>query len=211
MSDHSRPLLFSAPMVRALLEGRKTQTRRVLSRSNSTMDGSRANAEQWSALLLSDCATVDDGLRVWQYLHVKNGDSRWDGAINRVRCRWEIGDTFWVKEAWALTGRYDDRRPSDFRWKKPSVWYKATGKKRGRDAGRVRSSLYMPKWASRITLRVTSVRVQRVQTITDKDAVAEGVANSATFQDLWRKINGVESWLANLWVWAIGFERVKQP
>lgn len=199
-------------MVRALLEGRKTQTRRLILRSNSTVDGHPASAEHWAALEPFDVTCVDPGPGDGQYLHARNHDPRWDGAIHRVRCRWEIGDTFWVKETWALEGRYDDRSPSDFKRKKPDyIWYKATGSKTRWGAGRLRSSLHMPRWASRISLRVTSVRAERVRDITCEDALAEGVGARGVFEDLWKKINGVGSWSDNPWVWAVGLERVKEP
>lgn len=144
----------------------------------------------------------------------------WEQKTEPLRCPFGLpGDFLWVRETWA-TPRRD----------KSIVWYRA------RHVGvepKWRPSIHMPRWASRISLRVEAVRVERLRAITEEDAKAEGVTpytsigpdqvvpgpgfNGARlgdqphrlpFADLWRSINGAESWDANPWVWVITFARV---
>mgnify|MGYP001809841647 CR=1 FL=1 len=193
------PILFSAPMVRALLAGTKTQTR-------------RAWREQPPA-----------GVRV-AYVP---GHTRTPYG--------QRGDRLWVREAWRTTGddgRCDDMPPRDLQ--PHSVWYEADGDAHWRTlVGKLRPSMFMPRWASRITLEVTEVRVERLQVISEADAIAEGIEqftdflpsghwrryDKATFNSyvsspvdsyasLWESINGPESWAANPWVWAVSFRRI---
>lgn len=177
-----RPILFSAPMVRAILEGRKTQTRRIMKPQPVTGPGG---------------SQIIDGKSV----------------------RFCLGDRLWVRETWCKTrNRYlyrasccDDKpsantddwdAPIDDRWK---------------------PSIHMPRAASRITLEVTGLRVERVQDITEADAVAEGVTETfdsaggcherttaaENFRALWEQINGVQSWAESPWVWVVEFRRAQ--
>jgi hypothetical protein len=137
-------------------------------------------------------------------------------------------DRLWVRETWA---RSNDARSTKFT---DDVLYAADFSSRWRgDAhfdGRWRPSIHMPRWASRITLEITEVRVQRLQGISEEDAFAEGVAANpyhmadgtidegmsisarANFASLWDSINGSRApWSENPWVWAITFKRVEAP
>lgn len=185
-----RPILFSASMVHAILDDRKTQTRRVIATR-----------------------------------HCPYGT---------------MGDELWVKESWRTRASLDRRSPSTIadmaddagftRGDRCPLQYAADGHETRwgdndeRDFGpwgRWRSSLHMPRWASRITLAITGVRIQRLQEITEEDAKAEGVVPSivgedldhlkhrAGFQTLWDAINGKRgfAWSSDPWVWAITFER----
>jgi hypothetical protein len=175
-----RPILFSGPMVRAILEGRKTQTRRI------------------------------------------------------VRCPFgQQGDRLWVRETWAL-----DAYTGDMQF---CIKYRAGGdyvtERNGSDEwvpvyqryidgcaldnwSRWRPSIHMPRWASRLTLEVTGVMVERLQDISEDDAKAEGVeqlARSAgtncrgAFQHLWDSINKDRApWESNPWVWVVEFRRIDQ-
>lgn len=216
-----RPILFSAPMVRALLAGRKTVTRRVV------------KWPEWA----DDDATrellVPHPHKVW--LTTVDADA-WLPAYA------EVGDRLWVRETWrperwgsverityAADGgvAYCDDVPDT--WRRPKA--AATGNV---------SPLFMPRWASRLTLEVTGVRVERLQAITEEDAVAEGVERApgrdvpaamgggvetwrdyrdddawctsacASFASLWQSLNGAGSWAANPWVWRVAF-RVVTP
>lgn len=197
-----RPIIFSAPMVRALVDGRKTQTRRVLI-PPAPFDP-------------SDDITVEL-------------------ATGSIAPKWQRGDRLWVREAHALlprtayrgsigTGTIDQREH-------PTDGYTAAVFREGFDrSGRPlwRPSIHMPRWASRLTLAVTEVRVERLQNISRDDAAAEGLiklpatgryvvekgdqylgaAHSdprVIFQGLWNSINGPEAWDANPWVAAISF------
>ncbi|MFU0502978.1 hypothetical protein [Pseudaminobacter sp. NGMCC 1.201702] len=142
-----RPILFSAPMVRALLDGRKTQTRRVLSsdKPNSLF------YEQWS-----DSYVLDPGNQSWR-----------DREL-----RYRAGDRLYVREAWRVTKTLDHVAPRDLDRTTIPEWL-ATDPELYQ--GRKRPGMHLPRWASRLTLIVTDVRVQRLQEISNEDALAEGV------------------------------------
>jgi hypothetical protein len=210
-----RPILFSAEMVRALLEGRKTQTRRALTR------------QFLDVLPLTD----------------KSG---WIGLIERetaetqskgeaFRCKFGVpGDELWVKETWRVSNRWDAIKPSALPFSGGMTIMYAAGGSRAHDANHVyvnddsypetlptwaaktRVSIHMPRAASRIQLRITEVRCERLQEISEADATAEGVepaqcchAHYHGYRLLWEKINGAGSWEMNPFVWAISFERVR--
>ena len=199
-----RPILFSAPMVRAILSGSKSQTRRVV---------------KYQAPDLVD----DDG---WPLV-----DRSIDG-IGEVRgaCPYgQSGDRLWVREDWRASLAYELTPPRDIPPGKP-IAYQAdgAGSLPHFNAGKLRPSIHMPRWAGRITLEVTGVRVERLQDISKADAIAEGIARHAdgngfhtkdgwhysadpreSFASLWEYINGHGSWDANPWVWAVEFRRIK--
>lgn len=197
-------------MIRAILAGTKTQTRRL-------------------------CKP--------EWLRCLDPDDAEDRAQAIARCPYGApGDRLWVKEKWATSVACDDRfPPHGQRW---PVWYRAdgdvlfTGARHGGPAfttpGKTRVSINMPRWASRITLELTDVRVERVQSISEADIAAEGVTAEAAIDlffdkrpvgvlmplarsmrpiDAWRivwsTINGAESWGSNPWVWVLGFRRVE--
>jgi hypothetical protein len=231
-SVRERPILFSAPMVRALLAGRKTQTRRVLTQNNSTVLGERwGRASPWSGLDFSRgvprtqssimCyiagadAPRDVHLDV-PFLHPQDAASGmdWDGVVYRVRPQWQADETLWVRES--LTVRNDGSRAVP----KLVPMYAADWEgfdKPDRDWDWT-PSIHMPRWASRITLRITDVRVERLNDISEADALAEGIERirfpevgewgwpQRKYRDLWEVINGPGSWDANPWVWAMSFE-----
>lgn len=187
MTEH--PIIFSAPMVLAILAGRKTQTRRVFQRPWPDTDDVR----------------FDGDTREWYSER---------GAWHR-RARWVPGDTLWVKEGWqaAETGA---GRCLVYRADSPQS--QATGVHAISDAPTLkwRSARFMPRQASRITLRVTDVRVERVQDISEADAIAEGVTAPAwgardAFRGLWDSLNAKRGygWDVNPWVSVTTFERVK--
>ena len=209
-----RPILFSAEMVRAILEGQKTQTRRKMKPAKAK------RPKRW---------LIDDA------------------AVNGLVCPYgQPGDMLWVRETWAhyqtvnhvwrSEGRAFDEVSDGL------AGYRADGHDSIEDfrahvrlmsgcdlehviinGDRWRPSIHMPRWASRITLRITDVRVERLQDISEDDARAEGcepvgwidetdVGMSSYregFTRLWNTINGVGAWEANPWVWVIEFERVK--
>lgn len=206
MKEH--PILFSAPMVRAILAERKTVTRRVLKpqpRINSA------------------------GLLLW---NVPRLSLQGDADMIAMHQKWQRGDRMWVREAWRALQKFDDLSPRHLADDRSKVTYEADPEHRNPlwAFGRLRASMHMPRWASRITLEVTSVKVERLQDIGDGDAIAEGVgplchplgrtdlqwvgtpdvckAPARAFVDLWTSINGQGSWEANPWVVAIAFKRV---
>ena len=210
MTIKERPILFSAPMVRALLDGSKTQTRRTL---NPQPDGG-----------------VQQGV-----IGPLNGNG------NLLICKHgNVGDRLWVRETFCW---------SEYATHQDEVVYRATEDCSLDDRGGLpwKPSIFMPRWASRITLEITDVRVERLQDISEADASSEGVhsdddyplasdcpvcrgngvhgalgpnlgwtevdCNSCDtpvkrFKNLWGSINGPGSWDENPWVWCITFRRI---
>lgn len=200
MAEH--PILFSGPMVRAILEGRKSQTRRVLKpQIYQTSTGA------WHVQGIGGgafCKSEDDAREVQlDYLKIIEGD------------------TLWVREAHSLHRTHGQHRDDGKRWGPwdglptqvspdgTQIAYYREGFDRCKD-GPWRPSIHMPRWASRITLKVTGVKVERLQDISEADVIAEGLTMTAkaAFEALWTSINGQASWNANPWVVAYSFERV---
>jgi hypothetical protein len=237
-----KPILFSGPMVRAILEGRKTMTRRVITSARAhrtresipfTMKGGQLDralqgADRWKHL----------GLNTWTW----KADA-YEHQLLATRTNWiadigyAVGDTLWVREtAWICPPGWTDTPVNPRGPKRQEVAYKADDRKgatseAARDYNlKLTPSIHMPRWASRITLRVTAVKVERLQDISETDAKAEGMYRAAddnlwtfdshsgwrcaspvyAFIELWETINGPGSWDANPWVAAYTFEHVKQ-
>ncbi|AOX32961.1 hypothetical protein IPC1241_19175 [Pseudomonas aeruginosa] len=206
-APRERPILFSGPMVRAILEGRKTVTRRVVKPQPDFL-GSMVDPN-------TPFKTLDAGLHA------------------RITCPYgEPGDRLWVREAWAADAQVDAIAPSDLSQGEP-IWYPADLSVRQTGCsmiskGRVRPSIHMPRWACRILLEITAVRVERLQDISEEQALAEGVRGEpcdharqacadigcwgdtakGAFGFLWESLNGEGSWAANPWVWVVEFKRV---
>lgn len=210
----ARPILFSAEMVRALLDGRKTQTRRALKSQPLDilpMEGDKAGRE-------------------WIILEEREPQPK--GKV--IRCRFGVrGDLLWVRETYREHDSTDQNgRTVEYRADRPEYV------KRNDDPSAInwRPSIHMPRWASRLTLRITNIRVERLQDISEEDAIAEGVEfetadppfyyvpgvwpHSITaveiedgavrsYGKLWNHINGAGAWEANPWVWAITFDVIK--
>jgi hypothetical protein len=176
MKDH--PILFSAPMVRALLDGTKTQTRRVVKRLE-VRDG--MPEPEWESLLKC-CPYGQTGEQLWVRESVAY-DAEWGHfwADGKYLCE-VFGDTY----------SEDDALPN-----------------------RGVPSIHVPRRYSRITLKITGVRVERLQDISEADAQAEGVYTDPAcpaydgYRDLWESINGTDSWDLNPWVWCVSFKVVK--
>jgi len=190
-----RGMLFSAPMVHALLAGTKTQTRRAIKSGFYQID------------------ERDDGT-LWPWRHDGAGGDEW------LRCPYgQPGDKLWVREA--FSGPHCMEKTSELpamppgQWPQESaIWYWADGEPDYGDWTRPRPSIHMPRWASRITLEIKGIRVERLQDVSDADALAEGVDRTNTsiggyaterYRLLWESINGAGSWDANPWVWVIEF------
>lgn len=226
----TKPILMNAPMVRALISGRKTQTRRIM----------KPQLPDFVTSILC----YPSNKRDWWPPHPHTSEP-WL-KYERTCPYGRPGDLLWVRETWAEVGNLDpgylvyratyphclpaelENVPADIR-----------------DAGeRWRPSIHMPRWASRLTLRITDVRVHRLQEISENDALAEGLKalskdgllikygipdcdglpgeddhgwhwqdwhpNSRTaFRRLWTLINGPGAWDANPWVWAISFDVIR--
>lgn len=224
-ATNEKPILFNGEMVRAILSGRKTQTRRIVKpQPPGYIDELHGNDLR--------------GRAPYRIEHYETGcilGSGFEDDDNVLyRCPFGVpGDRLWVRESFRFT--CDEKSFS-------CVAYEADGTARqmlcldGGDGDPIgvgkacrpaifeslkwRPSIHMPRWASRITLKVTDVRVQRVQDISEEDAIAEGcqcagvpasLTNRGAFAKLWDSINAKDGngWAANPWVWAVTFKRAK--
>jgi hypothetical protein len=199
----TRPILFSAPMVRALLAGTKTQTRRL-------------------------CKFTAAG-----HLKAPCSHKRWhpDDPYAVQACPYgKPGDQLWVKETWNTSAQWQGRKPTDIPGGVP-IFFAADYSDAGRETCKPwHPSLFMRQWMSRITLEIVSVRVEGLNSISEADAVAEGLETTEpgmfksydsklgwlavddarlSYRTLWESINGEGSWAANPWVWVVEFRRVK--
>ena len=229
-----RPILFSGEMVRAILEGRKTQTRRVVKPQPPNEDFTVADYCDWEDDYCSS------GIPTVKFSKPFYQDKQWDWwpiGYKKIRCPYGMfRDRIWVKEAHFLYGRwvtngftktgrrkwrfishtpsgvkFPDNEPDEVCTQKDQIgWFK-------------RSSLFMPRWAVRITLEITGIRVERLNDISEQDAEAEGIQFIRDYPDadetltakqlysfLWDSINGEGSWDLNPWVWVIEFRSVEK-
>jgi hypothetical protein len=225
MKEH--PIIFSGPSIKAILSGAKTQTRRIIT-PQPCDDGIVR-------------IIYEDGRIPWPYKHRK---ARVGFEDLMVGCpHGAIGDRLWVKEAWRTGQKLDGLTPKQignscidagYRIPGAPVWFECDGRLRpwGENdikdfgaAGRYRHSRFMPRWASRITLEVMDIRVQRLQEISEEDAIAEGsqiplsecpsncqqatLSERTQFSRLWDSINAKRApWASNPFVWCISFRRL---
>jgi hypothetical protein len=194
MTTKERPIIFSAPMVRAILDGRKSQTRRVvkpqpvagvIAFDAGPLAGQRSPRTATGEVFAAErCPYGAPGDRLW----AREAHCAFD--VGRVHCRADYASDPVAEKAHGV------------RWSSP---------------------IHMPRWASRITLEVIGVRVERLQSISEADAMAEGVnvhpdhhdkprtsiySPVQAYRDLWESINGAGSWGANPWVWVVEFRQV---
>ncbi len=197
-----RPVIFNGEMVRAILDGRKTQTRRIINPQPTLSERTGFN---WNGAAYGIGSTYRDTVRNF-------------ANCFKVCPFGQVGDRLWVRETfaafdadWKHPGKPHDLR--DGPW--PNVVYPASVAKI--PDGTCRPSIHMPRWASRITLEITAVRVERLNDISDGDAIREGCSAADmksgdcvadVFARLWSSIYGAENWRANPWVWVIEFRRV---
>jgi hypothetical protein len=198
-----RPILFSGAMARALLNGSKTQTRRAVKLPHHNPLG------QWEPSTvggpdggrLADGTTIPLQGSIW---HTRTGDN--------LMCPYgQPGDRLWVRETHSFVPDSEDAAGCS------AVLYSADCQQ----YGKLRPSIHMPRWASRTTLEITGVRVERLQDISEAECRAEGCAGghgsipgyqynatpSEHFQRIWQSTGG--DWDANPWVWVIEFRRIK--
>lgn len=196
-----KPILFSGPMIRAILANTKTQTRRIFKPDRMTWD---ANGRYTThAMRGGELSVTGSGpFKPSSWLHY---------------CPYgQPGDRLWVRETFGHFERKENFAPGC------EVFYRADGESLAVEPWR--PSIHMPRWASRITLEVTGVRVETLQDIDLADALAEGISDTgalildsagneqvgpiAEYAVLWEQINGPDSWAANPWVWVIEFRRL---
>ena len=210
-----RPIIFSAPMVRAILDGRKTQTRRVV----RGQPRAHLGLQPMHGVSPDGVAFGDPAL--WRVVGPDYPDCDKDDR----RCPYgQPGDHLWVRETfWQAECQgqgsgnpflfYDADQDEGPQLIKPFPWFDKVGR-----WGK-RPSIHMPRWASRITLEVVSVRVERLHCISQEDANAEGIVHDMEqdrvilqgFYRAWEAINGKRpgcSWNDNPWIWVVEFKRV---
>ncbi|WP_458068696.1 hypothetical protein [Rhodanobacter sp. BL-MT-08] len=238
-----RPILFSAPMVRALLEGRKTVTRRIFAPERMT----------WTP----NGRYQTHALRNGEVVQTGSGPFKPECWLNYCP-HGQPGDRLWVREAWRSAAGLDDLsgkqiaercKEAGYRLPWAPIQYEASGFRNehwsgfgdphgSAMVGRYRHARFMPRWASRITLEVTNVRVERLcegegDTSFESRYLAEGINSihhgdgdyyysairdephpknwsypDNAFRELWESINGIGSWNTDPWVWAIEFRRL---
>lgn len=203
-----RGIIFNAGMVRSILSGQKTQTRRVCK-----------PMQQWTNQDCREVRTYDGS----PHHFIKGAEL----PIGRLDCPFgKVGDRLWVREAWRLFNRADEcgcESPCSC----PSSGTPLYRASHDDGESKWRPSIHMPRWASRILLEITGVWVERLNDISEEDARSEGVSwsdGSTTevglptqmvvdakdeFARLWQSIYGEESWRSNPWVWCISFMRIK--
>ena len=236
----SRPILFSGPMVRALLDGSKTQTRRIVKSS------AKEHMDNIQGILTHavDIVPHTGGMMI-------HGDNptNYDGEVQMndwstfLPCPYgQPGDQLWVRETTCIAPKFwstpDPSSVKDYDGDYRQVSYNADG--HCEDAMRDYKlkwtpSILVPRWASRITLEITAIRCERLQDISEEDAIAEGIeggtsddhfddywrdygsrvgrfliAARKSYQTLWESINGRGSWAENPFVWVVEFRRVEQ-
>lgn len=185
----AKPILFSGPMVRALIEGRKTMTRRIVKCEGEPFPSASG-----------------------AFLEMGPGQS-----IQELRCPYgEPGDLLWCRETFRkVIGQNGEWIETDYR----STYQPGD---RLIDPTRWMPSIHMPRSASRLTLRITDVRVERAQEISEEDARSEGAdpllvppdggscPHVEGFRVLWNSIHGPDAWSRNDWVWVIGFDVIRE-
>ena len=237
MKEHG--LLFIAAMARAAVAGIKTQTRRLPTASNSLVDGVGISAKRWADMQFDwSRAVVDKGPspagNPGPYLHVPAGNGE---TWHRIYPRYQVGDRIWGRETWAVK-RHEPCLEHEREYQKlcfPVIRYLADGQEIRHQGNRqtgdgiygglvekARPSIHMPRWAARIVRDITAVRVERLQDISEADALEEGVTYNdlpnngldprrarTWYRGLWESINGTGSWNANPPVIVIEFAGVQ--
>ena len=227
-----RPILMNAEMIRAVLSGAKTQTRRIAKQLRDTQDRvfKYAHEEVWASLKPEEIApnNGDNPKSIFGGRAMFDGDHCYSPAVvgkgpsgkgNPLLCPFgKAGDHLWVRESFRI---------ESFGAGVAQIRY-AADNARGRNCGvsdrklpnRIGPvpSIHMPRHCSRITLEIINVRVERLQDITESDAIEEGcqcagvpasLTNRGAFAKLWESINGAGSWGLNPFVWVIEFQRLQ--
>lgn len=204
-----RPILFSAPMVRALLAGTKTVTRRIVKPQPDT----ETNRVEWNAAERAfvpwrlGSSTPSSGHRTGKPFacpYGVAGDRLW---VRETHCRFSVGEGMDrpVPECVAYRATCADDGAFDY--------VNTRGEVMGLKVTKWTPAIHMPRKHSRITLEVVSIRVERLHEITEEDAKREGVEPllgecRLGFEEIWKDINGLESWRANPFVWRVEFRRL---
>ncbi len=222
-------MLYQTEMVQALLDNRKTKTRRT-----KGLEENNENPDLWRYEGL--CTDKEDsyfGCHFFEYLDI-NGKSL--GKYNPIEPKYNVGDILWVRENLYQNGELGLEYSTDNEAIDEDIIPVDYGPYGGEYSFRTIPNIHMPKWACRIFLKVKSVKVERLQDISENDAIKEGIKptwitenqsetkyknyiNDGTgskdpiesFTSLWIEINGEDSWNKNPFVWVIEFEKIEKP
>lgn len=216
-----RGMIFNGEMVRAILDGRKTQTRRIVKGA----DGAVKFCKEWDI----------NGEEIFVVLGEKDHTGM-NPVLGAISCPFgAVGERIWVRETFRVHSRATDVATLVYKASVRNSWTEQTHRvpvslcNKPATPEKWTPSLHMPRWASRILLEITDVRVERLNAISERDAQAEGVAKlrggfwqhyqpgwtqhqlsaRGSFVTLWKSIYGEESWQSNPWVWVIEFKRVE--
>lgn len=217
-----RPILFNGAMVRALLDDSKTKTRRIIARPLQNPG--------WTEYRYFGPSKNNP---TCQSKAIECGPDYPDGQEDQVLCPYgQAGDRLWVRETFYAFGRWEKRfsvKKSRDEWhfvdmtltsgfhhlfEEPAGYVKRSKGRRGAlPMWHKRPSIFIPRVASRITLEIVSVRVERLNDISEADVIAEGCPSeilygTGWYRELWETINGAGSWDENPWVWVVEFKRV---
>ena len=230
MTHH--PIIFTGDSVRAILDGRKTMTRRLLSPTWAVFGS--AGREFWNHCDLEG-AHYDPGGSIFgnggSYLHVAGHteprcarcrEMGWNETVHRLYPRYNPGDMLWIREIWAEAPENEGRASIRLH---PAILYRANPIFDGMSPGDLwkwRNPMFMPRWASRVTLQVIATRIERLSAITEADAIAEGApkqkedhvplySHRMGFERTWNSLHRKPGtrWENNPWVMVVGFERVE--
>ncbi len=200
-----RGMIFNGEMVRAILDDQKTQTRRVMKPQPDPCPAPRGG-HWWPSNVFKTMLHVEE--------EMQNGKGGWGGLVGDACPFGDVGDRIWVRETWAEAGasapdlklyraNYPAHVPTHYENVPPVEDVRWT------------PSIHMPRWASRILLEITDVRVEQLNDISEEDARSEGISGSTArdvkeaYAALWRSIYGSDNWRANPWVWVIEFKRIE--
>lgn len=204
-----RPILFSAPMILAILAGQKTQTRRIFKAKNGGLWPNKNDLPGMNQIL-RECPYGEPGDHLWvRETHYAWG--RWETRFSEKKRR----------DEWHFVDMTPDTA-RDYLYAADNEDYTtALSANKGRGvfpSWWKRPAIFMPRWASRILLEIVSVRVERLNDCSDSDAEAEGITAAESlecdgwvnaYSRLWEQINGPDSWDANPWVWVVEFKRIE--
>lgn len=216
-----RPIIFNADMVRAVLDGRKTQTRRIIQSPAKNMQASGHKVFEYR-----------EAGDKWYGEHVfsmRNQSGTWCDYTKEqflAKCPFgAVGDRLWVRETFRVHSRATDVATLVYKASEQQSWTQQTHRVPIEKCNKPAvvdtwtPSIHMPRWASRITLEITGVRVERLHAITLGDICKELGCGLYDFrpvtygfkvwEELWQSIYGADSWQANPWVWVVEFKRVE--
>ena len=223
------PILLNSEMVNAILQGKKTQTRRKVKMPSQYEHIGYAytnhSLDHIKVVVMEEDDT-EDGEEIYIIIEPKA----------------KKGDVFWVRETWATQSKYDSKKPSQLPSQGTPIYYLANESLNKEffvpELGKIRPSIFMPKWGCRLFLEVTDVRLERLDGISQEDAKGEGIksrhlnkgsgkifkryfnyftndytclSSILSFKTLWQSIYGEGSWAENPYVWVYEFKIIEKP